>query len=132
LEKYNLQNYIFVFLGAGLGGIMRYWGSAFVYKILPPDFPYGTLAVNVLGSFLIGIFIYYFDYNKMISTQIRIMLTVGVCGGLTTFSTFSFETINYLREGEVLFAGLNIIFNVVLTLLALFAAYKISNLLTGV
>jgi fluoride exporter len=127
-----LQNYIVVFFGAGIGGMIRYWGSAFVYKFLSTDFPYGTLFVNVLGSFLIGIFMYYLDTNELISSEVRIFLTTGLCGGLTTFSTFSYETINLLRDREFLFAGLNILANVILTLLALFVAYKISKIIAGV
>jgi fluoride exporter len=127
-----LQNYLVVFFGAGFGGMIRYWGSAFVYKFLPTNFPYGTLFVNVLGSFLIGIFMYYLDTNELISPEVRIFLTTGLCGGLTTFSTFSFETINFIKEREFLFAGLNVIANVLLTLFALFFAYKISKIIAGV
>lgn len=127
-----MVNYIFVFLGAGVGGIMRYWGSAYVYKFLPTDFPYGTLFVNVLGSFLIGIFMYYLDARELISGELRLFLTTGLCGALTTFSTFSFETINLLKEREFLFAGLNVLANVILTLLVLFIAYKLSKILMGV
>jgi len=127
-----MQNYIIVFIGAGLGGVLRYWGSNIVYKFLPSTFPYGTLAVNILGCFIIGIVMYYFNNNDLISPKWRIFLTVGFCGGLTTFSAFSYETISLLKEREFLFAGLNVFANVIITLLALFAAYKISKLLTGV
>jgi fluoride exporter len=127
-----LQNYFIVFFGAGIGGMVRYWGTNFVYKFLSPSFPYGTLFVNVLGSFIIGIVMYYLDSNDLISHDLRIFLTVGFCGGLTTFSTFSYETINFLKENDFLFAGLNIISNVLITLLALFVAYKLSKLLSGV
>jgi len=127
-----LQNYLIVFLGAGVGGVLRYWGSNFVYKYLPSTFPYGTLSVNIVGSFLLGIIMFYLDTNQLISQQLRIFLTIGLCGGLTTFSTFSFETINYLKERDYLLAGGNILFNVFFTLLALFIAYKLSKLLSGV
>jgi CrcB protein len=120
-----------VFLGAGFGGALRYWGSNFVYKFLPSSFPYGTLFVNTLGSFIIGLVMFYFAANELIGPETRIFLTTGFCGGLTTFSTFSFETINFMKEKEYLFAGANILLNVFLTLLALFTAYKISKLLTG-
>lgn len=126
-----MQNYLIVSLGAAIGGAIRYWGTGFVYKFLPVTFPYGTLFVNVLGSFIIGIVMYYLDTNKIISQEMRLFLTTGFCGGLTTFSTFSYETINYLKTRDYLIAGSNIVLNVVLTLLALFAAYKISKLLSG-
>jgi len=125
-----LNNYFVVFIGAGLGGMLRYWASNFVYKFLSPDFPYGTLFVNVLGSLIIGIIMYYFNENRLISPTARVFLTVGFCGGLTTFSTFSFETINFLKEKEFLFAGLNIIANVMLTLISLFVVYKIAKLIS--
>lgn len=125
-----LQNYIIVFFGAGIGGMFRYWGSNFVYKFLPPTFPYGTLFVNVLGSFIIGLVMYYLDANKFISQETRIFITVGFCGGLTTFSTFAFETINFMKEREYMYAGLNALLNVFLTLTALFIAYKISKLIS--
>ncbi|MEJ5351337.1 MAG: fluoride efflux transporter CrcB [Melioribacteraceae bacterium] len=126
-----MQNYIIVFIGAGIGGVLRYWLSGFVYKFLPPTFPYGTLTVNVLGSFIIGIVMYYFDAYELISSQLRIFLTIGFCGGLTTFSTFSYETINFLKEREYLYAGLNILLNLFLTLFVLFISYKLSKIISG-
>ena len=126
-----MQNYIIVFIGAGIGGVLRYWLSGFVYKFLPPTFPYGTLTVNVLGSFIIGIVMYYFDSYELISSQLRIFLTIGFCGGLTTFSTFSYETINFLKEREYLYAGLNILLNLFLTLFVLFISYKLSKIISG-
>lgn len=130
IGEHILQNYIIVFFGAGIGGMLRYWGSNFVYKFLPPTFPYGTLSVNVLGSFIIGLVMYYLDANKLINQETRIFLTVGFCGGLTTFSTFAFETINFIKEREYFYAGLNSLLNLFLTLIALFIAYKISKLIS--
>lgn len=127
-----MLNYFFVFVGSGIGGVVRYWGSNFVYKFLSPTFPYGTLLVNILGSFIIGIVMYYLDARELISQELRIFLTVGFCGGLTTFSTFSYETINFLKEKEFLFAGVNIGLNLLITLIAVFLAYKLSKLLDGV
>ncbi|HZW38479.1 MAG TPA: fluoride efflux transporter CrcB [Ignavibacteriaceae bacterium] len=127
-----MKNYLIVFFGAGLGGALRYWSSSAVYKFLPPTFPYGTLFVNVIGSFILGIVMYYLDYKKLINADTRIFLTIGFCGGFTTFSTFSYETLNLLRDNEYLIASINIIANVLLTLIALFAAYKLSKLLSGV
>lgn len=127
-----MQNYLIVFLGAGIGGVLRYWGSNYVYKFLPPTFPYGTLTVNIVGSFLLGMFIFFLDSNQLINQQVRVFLTVGICGGLTTFSTFSYETINFLKERDYLLAGSNIILNLFLTLVALFIAYKLSKFISGI
>ncbi len=127
-----MQNYFIVFIGAGFGGISRYWLTNSTYKLLPPTFPFGTLLVNIIGSFIIGITMYYFDTNNLISKEMKILLTTGFCGGLTTFSTFSFETINLFKEKEYFFAGANILLNVLVTLLAVFAAYKLSKLISGV
>lgn len=123
----QVQNYALVFLGSGLGGILRYFLSGFVYNFLPENFPYGTLTVNVLGSFIIGFVMYGLFQNDIISTQARIFLTIGLCGGLTTFSTFSYETINLLKEREYYFAFINILLNLILTLLVLFISYKFSK-----
>jgi CrcB protein len=93
--------------------------------------PFGTLIVNMVGSFIIGFVMFYLDSNELISPQMRILLTTGFCGGLTTFSTFSFETINLIRDSEFLLAGTNIILNVVLSFAAVFLAYIFGKILTG-
>ena len=84
-----MQNYFVLFVGVGFGGMLRYWMSSAVYKMLPENFAYGTLSVNVLGSFLIGMFMFYLNDNELISAEMRILLTTGFCVGLTKFSTFS-------------------------------------------
>ena len=122
-----MKNYLIVGIGSALGGMTRYFLSNFVYKFLEPIFPYGTLVVNVVGSFLIGIFLFYLDANELISSEVRIFLTIGFCGGLTTFSTFTYETFNLIQNSEFLFAGLNIILNLFLTLLGILIAFIISQ-----
>jgi len=122
-----MMNYIIVILGAGAGGAFRFWLSNYVYKFLPVTFPYGTLTVNALGSFLLGLIIFYFDGQKFLTPQLRLLLTVGFCGGFTTFSTFSLETINLLKESQLLFAFFNILGNVILSLGAVYLAYIISK-----
>ena len=80
-----MTNYFLVAVGAAVGGVLRYWLSDVAHRIFQTTFPIGTLAVNVIGSFLIGILIYYFDSNELISTSMKILLTIGFCGGFTTF-----------------------------------------------
>jgi CrcB protein len=126
-----VKNYLLTFLGSGIGGMLRYWGSNFVYKFLSTSFPYGTLFVNFAGTFLLGFIMYYLDYNKFISLDARIFLSIGICGGFTTFSAFSYETMNLLRDREYMFAGVNVIANLLITLIALFLTYRFSKILSG-
>ncbi len=119
--------YLIVFLGSGVGGGFRYFVSSAAFKIFPAVFPFGTLIVNLLGSFMLGIFIYGFGDRELISPNLRLFLGVGFCGGFTTFSTFSLETLNLLKDSQFLFAGINILANVFLSLLGIYIAYLISR-----
>ena len=126
-----MQNYFLVAIGAAFGGTLRYWLGGVTQKILPFGFPYGTLVVNVLGSFLLGFLIFYFDTKRLLSPGMKVMLTVGFCGGFTTFSSFSFETINLMRDSEYFLATLNVGLNIFLTLLAVFLSYYLAKTLNA-
>lgn len=121
------MNYLLVALGAGLGGGLRYFISSQAFKTLPIYFPFGTLIVNILGSFILGLLIFGYDDKELLSQNMKLFLGVGFCGGLTTFSTFSLETINLLRDSQFLFAGLNILLNVIVTLVSIYIAYVITK-----
>lgn len=122
-----MKNYLFVAGGSMLGGIARYFLSNFVYKFLSPIFPYGTLLVNVTGSFLLGLILFYLDAEGLISSEARVFLTIGFCGSLTTFSTFTYETFQLLRNSEYFLAFINIASNMVFSLVAILIAYVISQ-----
>lgn len=124
-----LLNYLIVSLGAAFGGAARYWLSNFVYKFFPAIFPYGTLAVNIIGSFILGLIIFVFDERELINNQLKIFLTIGFCGGFTTFSTFSLETLNLLRDSQYFLALLNIILSVVFCIAGVFLAYIVSKII---
>jgi len=126
-----MKLYLIVAVGSGVGGFLRYVISDVVYKYSPSLFPYGTLLVNILGSFLLGFVLFYLDAVKLVSSEMRLFLTVGLCGGLTTFSTFSYETVKLIQDSEYLLAGTNILLNVFITLLAVLLAAFISKLLIG-
>lgn len=126
-----MKLYLIVAVGSGFGGMLRYFISDFVQRSSPSLFPYGTLVVNIIGSFIIGLVLFYFDSLELISSETRLFLTVGLCGGLTTFSTFSYETVKLFQDSEFLLAGANILLNVILTILAVYLAYVLSKILIG-
>jgi CrcB protein len=97
-----------VCLGSALGGGARYLLSLAALRLLGPAFPYGTLAVNVLGSFLIGLVVHVGLETTLLSPTARIFLTTGCLGGLTTYSTFNYETLQLASEGDWQLAALNI------------------------
>lgn len=94
--------------GGAVGSLMRYWINLAAYRTFPPTFPLGTLIVNVLGCFLIGLVFALSEKSNLISPSLRLFLVVGICGGFTTFSTFSMESINLLRAREIWFFFMNI------------------------
>jgi len=114
-----MSHYILIFLGCGVGGLSRYWISNGIHLLLGQRFPYGTLIVNVTGSFLMGLlFILILERFYTIAPQLRAFLLIGLLGGYTTFSSFSLETMNLFLQGEILKMILNIVLSILLCLLA--------------
>jgi CrcB protein len=103
-----VTNYLLVFVGGGIGACARYWLSGAVYRWLPPDFPYGNLIVNISACFLIGLLMTGFQDRYLLSPSFRIFLAVGVLGGYSTFSSFTYETVMLMKEGEFFRASLNV------------------------
>lgn len=110
------MNIFLVFLGGGIGATARYGLQGVVYRVAGAAFPYGTLAVNVLGSLLIGFLMAFFEERFIVNPSLRLFLTIGILGGFTTFSSFSYETIAMLRDGSYLAALGNITLSVLLCL----------------
>lgn len=123
-----ILNYIYVMAGAAIGGLMRYVIADVVQRNSKILFPFGTLAVNITGSFLLGFIIFVLGEREIISAEMRLFLTIGVCGGFTTFSTFSYETLELIKQAEFFYASVNIVSNVVLTLIAVYLAYLLSKI----
>lgn len=108
-----------IFIGAGLGGVLRYGVSTGVYYLFNKNFPYGTLVVNVSGSFLMGfLFILLLERFHTFAPQLRALLLIGFLGGYTTFSSFSIETINLIENANWFPAILNILLSTILCLIA--------------
>lgn len=100
--------YLLVALGGALGSAGRYWVGGWAPRLLGPAFPYGTLMVNVLGSFLISLLMGVALETTSIPVNLRLFLTTGVMGGFTTYSTFNYETLVLLQQRVWLAAGLNL------------------------
>lgn len=110
----------YVFIGGGLGSVFRYWVSSFMQKIAASHLPYGTLTVNIIGSFLIGFIITYIESRTAEFPYWRQLLVIGFLGGFTTFSSFSFDTLSLIRNQELTAAFLNMAGNLGLCLVASF------------
>jgi CrcB protein len=119
------MNYLWVAIGSALGGMARYWCSGIAATLVGEWFPWGTLIVNVLGSFVIGLVaaLSAVEGPFLIKPELRIFVMVGLCGGYTTFSSFSLQTFDLIRDGEWLWAGANCVLSVVLCLLAVWLGY---------
>ena len=102
--------------GGAIGSVLRFLMSTGVYRLLGRDFPYGTMAVNVVGSFFIGLLFILLVERLSMSPELRAGILVGLIGAFTTFSTFSLETLALLEEGEVLKSLLNVLLSVFLCL----------------
>jgi CrcB protein len=125
-----VERYLLVALGGALGSLLRYALGAWVQDFLGPGFPYSTLAINALGSFFLGLVVG-LSLEGVLSGEARLFLAMGVLGGFTTFSTFSYETVLLLQDGEALkalaYVGLSVGLGVVLALLG----YRLSALLVA-
>ena len=108
---------IYIGIFGGLGCIARFLVSTWSYQFLGRSLPYGTLVVNVVGSFLLALLMTFSLRSALFTAELRVALSVGFLGGFTTFSTFSYETVRLLEEGSVWQAGANILLNAGLCLL---------------
>lgn len=122
-----MMKFLLLGLGGGAGTILRYIVGGLDYKFSNGVFPIGTLVVNVTGSFIIGFLWGFFD-RFVFPPNLRLFLFIGVLGGYTTFSTFSLETFNLMRNGEYLIALLNALLSFILSIIAVFLGYFLSRM----
>lgn len=121
----NIQFILAVATGGALGSVMRYLVGIGSGRAFGTDFPWGTLIINVTGSFLIGLFAALFATRWNLPQAVRIFLTVGICGGYTTFSTFSLDAWFLIERGQTWASGAYMIASVALSVAALVAAMQI-------
>jgi len=113
-----LTQLIAIASGGAAGALMRFWVSNGVYQLFGRGFPYGTLAVNLLGSMAMGFLYVLFLERMVVSPEMRAALLIGFLGAFTTFSTFSIETLNLIEQADLLKAGANIVISVFASVLA--------------
>jgi len=120
-----MLTYFWVAMGGAIGTVARYWFSGFVATHFGETFPFGTILVNISGCFIIGVFstLTNPDGTILVSPTFRQFFMLGICGGYTTFSSFSLQTLNLARDGEFFRAGANVVLSVVLCLVAVWLGH---------
>jgi CrcB protein len=120
---------LLIALGGAIGSVCRYSCGGIVYRLFGSIFPWGTLAVNVIGSFLIG-FLWAAFERAAIGSNMRMFVFIGILGGFTTFSSYTLETLNLLREGETRLAVTNMLVSNFAGLAAVFIGFVIFRYIT--
>jgi CrcB protein len=126
--------YLWIAIGGAIGSVARFAGSSLVAGWFGQTFPWGTLLVNISGSFVIGFFntLTGPDGRILVSGDFRQFVMIGICGGYTTFSSFSLQTLNLAQDGEYALAGLNILGSVALCLFAVWLGHISATALNAV
>ena len=127
--------YLWVALGGAIGSVGRFWLSGLVANRFGETFPWGTLVINVTGSFVIGIIGALASPEGRMDSQSRAFATqflmIGICGGYTTFSSFSWQTLRLVQDREWLYAGGNVVLSVVLCMIAVWLGYALGSVFSS-
>ena len=124
-----MQKTIFIALAGLIGTLSRYWLAGFVSRQYGDNFPWGTLIVNLIGSFLAGALYHLAEERLLISPTLRTVILIGLIGGFTTFSSYGLQTFTLLRDGQVGLATLNVAVSNVLGLLMVWMGYVVFKLI---
>jgi CrcB protein len=122
-----MEKYLFIGLGGFLGSIARFGLASYVQTKTESLFPYGTMLVNITGCFVIGLLMTLFQERVVAPQNIRLFLIIGVLGGFTTFSSFSYDTFALFRSGNQLAAGINVTVSLIGCLLATWAGFYVGE-----
>ena len=123
-----MTTYLWIAVGSALGGMARFACSGFAARLVGETFPWGTILVNVIGSFVIGFVATLTgpDGRFFVDTMTRQFVMLGICGGYTTFSSFSLQTLSLLQDGEWWLAGANVALSVAACLIAVWVGYALA------
>jgi fluoride exporter len=121
--------YLWVAIGGALGSVGRFWLNGIVSRHFGETFPWGTMIINISGSFIIGFFAASTgtEGRWLVSPSFRAFIMIGICGGYTTFSSFSLQTLNLANDGQWLRAGANVLLSVVLCLAGVWLGCLLAN-----
>jgi len=115
--------------GGFIGAVLRAYLNGVISHRLPHDLPFGTLGVNLIGSFVMGVLVAYFMYSNYFSLHVKSFLSTGILGALTTYSTFAIETVMLLGGGNVALAAVNIVLNALGTVVTAGAGFRLASVL---
>ncbi len=124
-----MQNVIAVFLGGGIGAVLRYLTGFFAVRFLSVNLPVATFAVNIVGCFILGLLFAFFIDRPEINTPLKLALTAGFCGGLTTFSTFSLELFEMLKNAQYMQVLVYLTLSLIIGLLAVWVGVCCAKLI---
>lgn len=122
-----MRVWVYVAVGAALGGVARFGLAGFIQQRAGPSFPTGTMVVNVSGALVLGFLVRLASQSASITPEMRLFLTTGFCGGYTTFSTFSYETTTLLQDGEYLTATSYVLISVLGSLAATLLGFAVAG-----
>jgi fluoride exporter len=122
-------DFLTISVGAIVGANLRYWMSRSAVRWLGPVFPYGTLSINVLGSFVLGFFLVWTSERVLVDPRWRLLIAVGFCGGYTTFSSYAYETMAFFEQGHWTLMAANFVANNVLACGAVVAGMVLARVL---
>ena len=124
-----MLNFILICLGAIVGANLRYLISRDTARWLGPVFPYGTMFINIAGSFIVGFFMIWTTERMLVDPRWRLLVVVGFCGGFTTFSSYAYESMAYFEQGQWMLMATNIVGNNLLCLLGALAGMGLARVL---
>ena len=120
-----MNQLLLIFIGGGLGSVTRFGVGKLIQENVDKSFPFGTLGVNVLASIVLGIFVGMVEIKSLTNPSYKALIAIGFCGGFSTFSTFSNDTLQLIQNNRMLEALLNISLNVILCILATFGGISL-------
>jgi len=123
------RSLLLVAIGSCPGGVSRFLCQQFVQKHFPSSIPFGTFSVNIIGCFIIGVIYGLANKSNIISPELRILLAIGFCGGYTTFSSFAYENISLIQEGEFYYLALYILLSLLIGFAAVYTGILFTKLI---